>query len=393
MTDNTETTEGAGGEPIAGTSLTIIIEYHETAVALRDLQHRFKGLVVDVSTPKGLKEAKACTFELRKLRTGLEAKRKDLKAPILERGKLLDEEARRITSEIVALEEPIDIQIKTEEARIQNEELQRLEALRLRNVAIQDRIQAMRDLPASAAGKPAIIIATKLSELQKTELLEDDFGEHYQTALDARDAVIGRLTTMVTAQRQHEAEQAQIKADREELERVRANNERLQREADERAQADRAEQDRITQVERDRVAAEERAQREADQAERDRIEAEERGERMRLAAEERDRVAAERKQVEAEQQAERERQAETQRQLDAQAEQLRKDKAAAAKKAEADRLASLGLREAAQAIVDRFNTPGVSFSMIVPLINDLAAALANDAAPAKPARGKKAASA
>ncbi|MGH8158405.1 MAG: hypothetical protein ACREPQ_09805 [Rhodanobacter sp.] len=386
---------GAGNEPIAGTNLTTVTEYTETAIALADLKHRFQNLVVDVSTPKGLKEAKSNVSELRSLRTGLEAKRKDLKAPLLEQGKLLDDEAKRITAEISALEEPLAIQVKAEETRIQHEELQRLEALRLRNEAILARIQGFRDLPATVAGKPAIIISGQLTKLQETELVEEDFGEHYQTALDARDAVIGRLSTMLSAQKEHEAEQARVKADRERLEQLEREAEARRKEDDVRAERDRAEADRLAQVERDRVAAEEAAARATEQAEQDRLAAIERGKQMAEAAAERDRLAAERAEQEASLQAQRDAQAAEQARLDAEAAKLKRERAEAAKRIEADRLASLGLREAAQAVVNAYQMDeGNERDAIMDrLVSDLSAALANDAAQAKPARAKRSAAA
>lgn len=62
----------------------------------------------DVSTTKGDREARAARKELVTLRTSLEAKRKELKAPALERAKLIDTEAKRIEAEIRSLEDPID---------------------------------------------------------------------------------------------------------------------------------------------------------------------------------------------------------------------------------------------------------------------------------------------
>lgn len=368
---------------------TQVAEYTETAHALAELRQKFGGLVVDVSTPKGLKEAKACTFELRTLRTTLEKKRAELKAPILARGKLLDDEAKRITAEIRAMEEPIDVQIRAEESRIEAERLAKLEAERLRTEAIQQKIQAIRDVPASLVGKPSVIIAGQLEKLRTTMLDEDELGADYVTATDALTAAVARVSDLLAAQQGHEAEQKRIEQERAELERMRTENARLQREAEERAEADRREQDRLAQVERDRVAAEEQAWREVEQAERDRLAAIERGKAMEAAAAERDRLAAEHAEQEAAMQAERERQAAEQARLNEQAAQLKREQQAAKAEAERVRLAGLGLRESAQAVVSARDNGG----NIDAAIDDLEAALANDAAPAKPARAKKVAQA
>lgn len=414
-------------EPIAGTNLTTVVEFNETALALSDLRGRYKGLVVDVQTPKGLKEAKTFTFELRTLRTTLEKKRKDLKAPIIERGKQLDDEAKRITAEIVALEEPIDVQIKAEEARIENARLAKLEAERVRVESLKAKIQTIRDTPSQMVGKPSNIINGALVRLYETALDEAEFAEYYQEASDARMAAMARVEQLLADQKAHEAEQARIKAEREELERMREENARLQREAELRAEADRLERERLAQVERDRVAAIRQELnnkiaaigspffRRADVTKAQCIDLleqarglvlteQEFGELLPVAEAARDSAVeqihdamqvleqieqerAERAEQDALLQAERDRQAAEQRKLDEQAAQLKRDQQAAKAEAERVRLAGLGLREAAQAVVDYFpNEP--EDDKLAALVADLYTALANDAAQAKPARAK-----
>ncbi|UGB46960.1 DUF1351 domain-containing protein [Frateuria edaphi] len=432
----------ASTEKNAGSNLTEIAEYTDTAAALADLRQRYQGLVVDVSTPKGLKEAKAMTFELRTLRTTLEKRRKELKAPIIERGKLLDDEAKRITAEIVALEEPIDVQIKAEEARIEEEKLRKLEQERQRVEAIQNRITEIRNLPSTLVGKPSVIIQGKLARLREEVLDEDEFAEHYQTARDALDACIARIEQQLQAQLDHEAEQRRIEAERAELTRMREENERLQREAEERRRAD-------EERERAARAEQERKEREAREAEEQRVAtirqkintaaqaAEDldgrsaqfiasrkdrylvflhenqtfdfqefgdewmRASRASLAgidtylaaAQEAERIENERRAEEERRlQAERDRQAAEQKRLDEQAEKLRREKAEAARKAEAERLANIGLREAAEAAVAWFVDEGRDDEQVC---TDLKFALSNDTAASigKPARGKKAANA
>ena len=90
---------------------TEIAEYSVTTAALAELRQRFGNVAFDLTTTKGDKEARAARLELVRLRTSLEAKRKELKAPALERSRLIDAEAKRITAAIDELEAPIDEQI------------------------------------------------------------------------------------------------------------------------------------------------------------------------------------------------------------------------------------------------------------------------------------------
>lgn len=376
-------------EKIVGTSLTTVAEYAETAMVMADLRSRHAGVIYDVAAPKQMKLAKEARAEIRGYRTGLEKTRKEIKAPALERCRQIDEEAKRLTGELVALEEPIDIQIKAEEARAETERLAKLEAERLRVLALMEKIDAIRNVPAGLIGKPSVIIAGQLAKLEATELDEEALAEHYITAQDALTASIARVKDMLAAQEAADVEAKRVAAEREELAKMRAENERLQREAEERAAADLAERERLAGIERDRIAAEEKAKRDAEifaeaQARAEK-EAAESAERARLAAIERAEreaheanVRKEMAEIRAKQEAERERQAAEQRKLDEQAAQLKRDQQAAAAKAEAERLANLGLREAAQAVVDWFSSEGYRFEGADQVMNDLAAALAND---------------
>ena len=382
MTDHTDTT---GTERIAASNQTAIAEYSETSAALADLRERHAGVIYDVTVPKEMKLAKEARAELRGLRTSLEKKRVELKAPALERCRLLDSEAKRITAELVQLEEPIDVQIKAEESRAEAEKQAKLEAECLRVEALQARIQTIRDVPGSLVGKPSVIIAGQLAKLEAEVLDEDEFAEHFATARDALDAAIGRVKQLLADQQAHEAEQKRIATERAELEKLRAEAEARRLADERRAAAERAEADRLAQVERDRIATEEAAARAAAKAEQDRLAAVERGKQMEAAAAERERIAAERAEQEAALQAERDRQAAEQARLDAEASKLKRERQEAARKAEQDRLANLGLHDAVRAVLTHFE-PMMDNNSEPQCIRDLRVAFLNEA---KPARAKK----
>src|SRR3990167_7337559 len=97
--------------------LTPIAEYSKTAAALADLAQRYKGVLFDVTTREGLATAIKGRAELRGYRVALEKTRVEIKAPALKRAQEIDSEARRITAELLALETPIDDQIKADERR------------------------------------------------------------------------------------------------------------------------------------------------------------------------------------------------------------------------------------------------------------------------------------
>src|SRR4030042_4718418 len=98
-----------------------IQEDSKTEAALAILRGKYAGVVYDVASLDGMKTDKEARAELRGYRVELERVRKDIKAPALKRCTEIDTEAKRITRELSALEDPIDSAIKSEEGRADRE--------------------------------------------------------------------------------------------------------------------------------------------------------------------------------------------------------------------------------------------------------------------------------
>lgn len=229
-----------------------VAEYNPIAAGLAECRQRYAGVVYDLRTTKGNDDAHKARKELVTLRTSLESKRKELKAPLLAQAKLVDDEAKRITGELLALEEPIDAQIKADEARREAEKQAREEAERKRVAAIRERIAAIVAQPAKAARlRSSALLATAIDALHEQELAEDDFAEFLGEARAAQDAALASMGEMLATLREHEAEAARLKAEREALERA-------EREAAER----RAEEERVAREQREAEVARLRAERE-----------------------------------------------------------------------------------------------------------------------------------
>lgn len=269
---------------------TAIAEYSPTAAALADLKHRFSGVIFDVTTAKGDKEARAARLELVRLRTGLEAKRREIKAPALARAQLIDTEAKRINAFITELEDPIDEQIRVEEKRKEGERQAKLEAEQRRVQGLMSRIDEIRRATVIVAGTGSSAIEAALKELVALPV-DETFAEFRAAADNAKTESLQRMREAHTAALAHEAEQQRLKDERAELARLRAEEKKR---ADEEAAARKVEHDRIRaeqQAEADRLAAARREieQREAAQrAERQRLDDEARAQR-----EEQDRIARE----------------------------------------------------------------------------------------------------
>ncbi len=209
-----------------------IVEYSATTAALHELRTRYAAATYAVQTTAGMREARAARATLRDLRVALEAKRQELKAPILDRGRLLDSEAKRITAELVALEDPIDAQIRGEEDRKAQEKARAEQAERERVAEIDKRIDWIRGRTSEAVrmrtAAEVEVIVRQLAEVPLTEAL---YAEKLPIATDLHASELAWLRGHAAALAEREAEAARITQEREQIEvEKRAAQERRDRE-------------------------------------------------------------------------------------------------------------------------------------------------------------------
>ncbi len=263
---------------------TEIKEYSPTAAALAELRQKYEQAVFDTTTPIGMAKAIAARRELREVRVNLEKLRKELKAPALERSRLIDAEAKALTTQIEAMEDPIDAQIKAEEARKAEEKAERERIERERVEALHRRVTLIREQPTRYVGKPATEIAAKIAALSGIEI-GTDYAELQGDAHTAKAEAIATLTEMHAKAQEQEREAERLRIEREALEaerktqaeqaeRDRAELAKLRAEQEAREKAAQAEIEKQMEAERARVSAE-----------RAKIQEEQMAERMRAAAE------------------------------------------------------------------------------------------------------------
>lgn len=245
---------------------TAIQEYSKTDAALAELGNRYKGMVYDVATTKGMQDAKVARAELRGFRVDLEKVRVEIKAPALERCRLIDAEAKRITTALVDLEEPIDEQIKLEEKRKEREAMEKAMAEQRRVDAIKIQLEALRQIPASCVGKNSAQIAAVLAGVQ-ARTIGEDFAEFRTEAEDTMRSVLAQVATMQAGAQAQEAEAERIKGERAELAKLRAEQEARDRASREALEIEQREA-------RAQIEAEQKAAREVQAAEDARLTAE-----------------------------------------------------------------------------------------------------------------------
>ena len=212
-----------------------IVKYSRTEAALATLREKYAGKTFDLTTTKGDKEARAARLELKTLRTGLEARRKEFKAPAIEYGKLIDSEAKRITLEIEALEDPISDQIVADETRRENERLEHERIAAERRAEFEAKIATIRGYVAAAQGLPSERIAKGLAFVEAMAFGED-WAEFASPAAAAQGETAAALRDLLASAKNAEAAEAQ----RIENERIAAGlAEQQQRLADAQAELDR----------------------------------------------------------------------------------------------------------------------------------------------------------
>lgn len=270
-----------------------IAEYSPTAAALSALRGKYQGVVFPVETPAGLKQAREARTEIKGYRVDLEKLRKEIKAPALERCRLIDEEAKRISAELEALETPIDAQIKAEETRKEAERQAKEAAERARVAIIHDLIGRIKNAPAAYVGKPSAEIRAALQQAGAFEINADQFMEFAELARVAKAEAVAALDKLAADTEAREAELQRIAEERAELARLRAAEEarlRAEREAHEAKMcAEREEAARIEAEQRRAREAEERrlaeARAELERQRRDAEAAQARAQAERLQAE------------------------------------------------------------------------------------------------------------
>lgn len=234
---NKEKSDAAPAAPLEGEVLdknysTTIAEYSPTAAALKALAEKYKGKMYEVTTTAGMTEATIARREIRGYRVALENKRVEIKAPALQRARDIDAEAKRITKALEELEDPIDSQIKAEEARKEQIKQEAAEKERRRVQSLHDAIQKLRDLPLLASGKTAVEVADIISSA-KAIVIGDEYQELQLAAQTARETSIRALELLYADALARDAKAEEVKAELARLELLRTEQEERDRKAEE----------------------------------------------------------------------------------------------------------------------------------------------------------------
>lgn len=197
---------------------TVLAQFKETEAGLRAMAEKYRNVVYDVTTTKGMNDAKAARAELRddgrRMLTRTEA---SVKADVNELKKVMGDEVERLVAIVKPVEDAIDAQIKAEEKRKADEKAERDRKEAERVGAHRANIEQLKAYVDQAEGQPVEVIEKAIATLG-----EMTFGEEWEEF--AKEAEAACLATVQRLLAMVESEKRRIENERlqKELEAARA---------------------------------------------------------------------------------------------------------------------------------------------------------------------------
>jgi hypothetical protein len=191
---------------------TGIVAFSKTALLLAELTARYKDKRYEVTTTEGMADALVARRQIRGVRVALEKFRKQEKADILARGKAIDNDAKALTAALEAIEDPIDSQIKVEEARKEAERAAKAAAEKNRVDAIRGKIDSFTSMVSAFAGKGSGELRMAIDICRGEPVDKEVYEEFVIEADEAKSAAIMALNKMLGAAELLEQQAAELAA-------------------------------------------------------------------------------------------------------------------------------------------------------------------------------------
>lgn len=210
--------------------------YQDNEKALTELAAK-SVTITAITNEDGYKQVHSARMALKNTRIEIQKVGKTAREDATKFSKAVIEEENRL----IALIQPEETRLQTlqdaEDNRVETERQAKVDAEIKRVADIQERIEELRGVVPAAAGSPAALILEHIGDIERI-VVDATFDEFQQQALDAKDASLGRLRQLHAAAVAHEAEQEQIKRDREELAALKAAQAKVTAEAEARRKED-----------------------------------------------------------------------------------------------------------------------------------------------------------
>ena len=201
---------------------TVLAQFAAAEATLTTLAAKYHGVVYDVTSTKGLAEAKAARLDLRENgRFLVERAEKRVKADVNDLKRVMADEVERLVKITRPTEDAIHAQIEAEEQRKAAEKAERERLAAERAAKFNAQLDTIRGYAKAAAGLPSATIAKGIDALV-AKTFGPEWEEFAAAAAETRDLTLGVLRTMHDAAAQREAEDAERDRQRAENARVAA---------------------------------------------------------------------------------------------------------------------------------------------------------------------------
>jgi hypothetical protein len=203
-------------------------EYNITDASLKEIEKKYGELKIDGIKDKfGYAQVKEAAKVVKSMRLDVESKRKELKASALERGRLIDAEAKRIKGQLEPIEQHLVSEKKSiddEKERIKKEEEHRKQKI------IQDRVVALSEVGVT----PNIFLIQGMTDDQFEETLKQETKRYNAEQEEKRRQEAIRLEKEAEEQRaREEAEKLRLEKEAEERRLLEEEKEKLRKKIDE----------------------------------------------------------------------------------------------------------------------------------------------------------------
>lgn len=241
-----------------------VIVYPVSQNMIAELRVKYADVPQDLSHKDSYEYVRKAVGELKKYRTAVEARRKELKADALEYGRKVDAAAKELTEGIVSIEEPLATAKKDYDTA---EEIKKREAAlaeERRVDGINERIAQVRAAVTAHISSSSATISTIIGEISALTpcAWADEFAGKAEEAIND---TLGKLSELM--QMKEQQEQAEEIRKREEAQRAKEEEERKAREEEERrAEKARIEEENRKLAEERRLIEEEKAKMAAEKA-------------------------------------------------------------------------------------------------------------------------------
>lgn len=208
-----------------------LIEYDITTAAIEEMKKKYGGMkITDAKSDKAVRTARTLVVSKR---TAVEKKRKELKASAIEWGHKVDNEAKRICTLLLPLEEELKAEVKRVDDEIEAKREEKRAKERERIEAIQDKINAIIRTQGIVHNVASSHIEERLIIIKGMKISEDLYQEFTNEAIQAQKEAITALEEALKERLQFEKEEVERKAEAERLEAQRKEQAEAQAKIDE----------------------------------------------------------------------------------------------------------------------------------------------------------------